>query len=306
MKILIGCDVDPELPAILARRPEGDVWACLNRIDALLERMGSEMPAVTWLIRADQSVEFSTGSFESGYSQHRSLWDKLCERGHELGWHMHTMSYAPPQRQFVFDHAPEWLAEAHERLASFFPVKATRTGWDYGSNALLSTLDRLGIAMDFSALPGNVLWFALGKVTLMTDWRECPVEPYHPSVNNYQRSGQDGLKLWEVPGAQFRHSPAGTILRGLLRLRHGCISMAGLKNRTRLLTDPWPELPQQGSDVWAFFFHPYDLTETGIRNFQSNIQRLQNLPAVEFKTATEVSTWLSNREHQARAAFQTQ
>lgn len=82
--------------------------------------------------------------------------------------------------------------------------------------------------------------------------------------------------------------------------------MAGLKNRTRLLTDPWPELPQQGSDVWAFFFHPYDLTETGIRNFQSNIQRLQNLPAVEFKTATEVSTWLSNREHQARAAFQTQ
>ncbi|MFZ0795531.1 MAG: hypothetical protein WAM65_17330, partial [Candidatus Korobacteraceae bacterium] len=157
MKILIGCDVDPELPAILARRPEGDVWACLNRIDALLERMGSEMPAVTWLIRADQSVEFSTGSFESGYSQHRSLWDKLCERGHELGWHMHTMSYAPPQRQFVFDHAPEWLAEAHERLASFFPVKATRTGWDYGSNALLSTLDRLGIAMDFSALPGNVL-----------------------------------------------------------------------------------------------------------------------------------------------------
>jgi hypothetical protein len=98
-----------------------------------------------------------------------------------------------------------------------------------------------------------------------------------------------------VPAAQFRHSLAGTVIRGLLRLRHGCFSMSGLTNRTQLLTDHWHELPQQGSDVWGFFFHPYDLTETGIRNFQTNVQRLQNLPAVEFKTATEVSTWLATR-----------
>jgi len=174
VKVLIGCDVDPVLPAILDRRPAGDVWECLSRIDVLLERMGSDMPAVTWLIRADQSVEFSTGSFESGYTKHRPLWDKLQKGGHELGWHMHTMSYAPSQQQFVFDPAPEWLAEAHERLASFFSVNATRTGWDYGSNALLSALDRLGVAVDFSALPGNVLWFSPGKVMLMTDWRDWP------------------------------------------------------------------------------------------------------------------------------------
>ncbi len=297
MKVLIGCDVDPVLPAILDRRPAGDVWECLSQIDALLERMGSDMPAVTWLIRADQSVEFSTGSFESGYTKHRRLWDKLQKGGHELGWHMHTMSYAPSQQQFVFDPAPEWLAEAHERLASFFSVNATRTGWDYGSNALLSALDRLGVAVDFSALPGNVLWFSPGKVTLMTDWRDCPTEPYHPSGNDYQRSGTDPLKLWEVPGAQFRHSAAGTVLRGLLRLRHGCFSMSGLENRTQLLTDDWQQqLPQRGSDVWAFFFHPYDLTESGMRKFQANIRRLQDLPAVEFKTATEVSTWLSARD----------
>jgi hypothetical protein len=142
-----------------------------------------------------------------------------------------------------------------------------------------------------------VLWFSPGKVTLMTDWRDCPTEPYHPSGNDYQRSGTDPLKLWEVPGAQFRHSAAGTLLRGLLRLRHGCFSMSGLENRTQLLTDDWQQqLPQRGSDVWAFFFHPYDLTESGMRKFQANIRRLQDLPAVEFKTATEVSTWLSARD----------
>jgi hypothetical protein len=298
VNILIGCDVDPVLPSILDRRPEGDVWECLNRIGLLLSAMGEDMPAVTWLIRADQSVEFSTGSFESGYSTYRPLWNTLQEGGHELGWHMHTMSYAESQKQFVFDPLPDWLAEAHERLASSFPVNATRTGWDYGSSALLSTLDQFGVVVDFSALPGNALWFKLGKVTLMTDWRDCPTEPYHPSGNDYQRRGLPPLKLWEVPGAQFRRSLAGSVTRGLLRLRHGCVSMVGLANQTLLLTDHWRELPLEANDVWAFFFHPYDLTETGIRNIQTNIRRLQNLPDVEFKTATEVSRWLSTREQQ--------
>jgi hypothetical protein len=298
VKILIGCDVDPVLPPILDRRPEGDVWECLNRIDALLGKMGDGMPPVTWLIRADQSVEFSTGGFDSGYSNHRVRWDKLQERGHELGWHMHTMSYSSPDKQFVFDPKPNWLAEAHERLASSFPITATRTGWDYGSSTLLCALDRLGIVMDFSALPGNALWFSSGKVSLMTDWRSCPAAPYHPSARDYQRSGSDSLKLWEVPAAQFRRSPVASAVRGLLRLRHGCVSMTGLTNQTQLLTDHWLRLPREASDIWAFFFHPYDLTEAGVRNFKSNIQRLQGLADVEFKTATEVSAWLSNREQQ--------
>ena len=298
MNILIGCDVDPVLPQILDRRPDRDVWGCLNRIEALLAKMGEDMPPVTWLIRADQSVDFSTGGFDSGYSSHRALWDRVQGRGHELGWHMHTISYSAREKQFVFDPEPDWLAEAHECLASSCPVNATRTGWDYGSSALLCALDRLGVVIDFSALPGNALWFSSGKVRLMTDWRRCPTLPYHPSARDYQRSGPDPLKLWEVPAAQFRRSLAGSALRGLLRLRYGCVSMSGLTNQTQLLTDHWLRLPREASDVWAFFFHPYDLTEAGIRNFQANIRRLENLPDVEFKTATEVSTWLSTREQQ--------
>jgi len=304
LKILVGCDVDPDLPPILDRRPAGNVWNCLSQIDALLNGMGEDLPKITWLIRADQSVEFSTGSFASGYSNHRALWDKLQERGHELGWHMHTMSYSPSQKQFVFDPVPGWLTQAHESLASSLPVNATRTGWDYGSSNLLSTLDRLGIVVDFSALPGNVLWFSLGKVKLRTDWRHCPAAPYHPSVNDYQRTGPVPLKLWEVPAAQFRRPLQGTVAHGLLRLRHGYSSMSGAANLTQLLTDRWRDLPLRTSEVWAFFFHPYDLTETGIRNFQTNINRLRNLGDVEFKTASEISAWLSTREQQSRPGIQ--
>ena len=299
MKILIGCDVDPVLPPVLDRRPEGDVWQCLDRMALFLDRMGQALPKVTWLIRADQSIEFSTGSFVTGYTSHRSLWDRLQEQGHELGWHMHTMSYSPPHAQFVFDPDPAWLTAAHERLASCFLVKATRTGWDYGSNRLFSALDQLGIAVDFSALPGNTLWFSAGKVALMTDWRYCPTVPYHPSRSDYQRSGNDPLALWEVPGAQFRRSLAGRLARGLLRLRHGCFSVSGLANQTQLLTGQWRDLPRPADDVWAFFFHPYDLTEAGIRNLQINLRRLESVPNVEFQTATEIAGWLSARGQQA-------
>jgi len=294
MKVLIGCDVDPILPPVLDRRPQGDIWECLDRIDPLLERMGSAMPKVTWLLRADQSVEFSTGSFVSAYTRSRSLWDRLQQRGHELGWHMHTASYSEAHKEFVFDPDPAWLSAAHERIAACIPVRSTRTGWDYGSNTLMAALDRLGVAVDFSALPGNVLWFSVGKVKLRTDWRQCPTTPYRPSRSDYQRPGSDCLTLWEVPGAQFRHSTVGSLMRGLLRLRHGYFSLSGASHRTQVLTDEWRGLPHFGGDICGVFFHPYDLTDAGIRNFAANVQRLGRLPNVEFVRATDVVGWLSS------------
>ncbi len=295
MKVLIGCDVDPILPQVLDRRPEGDIWECLGRIDVLLDRLGGSLPKITWLLRADQSVEFSSGSFVSGYTRGSNLWNRLQQCGHELGWHMHTMSYSEAHKEFVFDPDPAWLNEAHEQISSCFPVRSTRTGWDYGSNTLLAALERLGVAVDFSALPGSVLWFSLGKVKLRTDWRKCPEIPYRPSRSDYQRPGGDCLTLWEVPAAQFRHTAIGSVARGLLRLRHGYFSLHGANHKTQVLTDKWHELPHFGGEICGLFFHPYDLNEVGIRNFAANLQRLESLPNVEFVTAGEVVRWLSSR-----------
>jgi hypothetical protein len=296
MKILIGCDVDPVLPAVLDRRPAADVWASLDRITTLLDQLGDACPKITWLIRSDQSVEFSTGSFVTGHTRQLSLWDELQGRGHELGWHMHMMSYSSSSKQFVFDSNPIWLSHAYEQISSRFTVKSTRTGWDYCDNTLMIALDRLGVKIDFSALPGNLLWFSAGGVGLKTDWRNCPRYPYHPSSGDYQGSGSDLLSIWEVPTAQFRRSPIGRLMLTGLRLRHGHLSSSGVSNQSRLLTDTWHDLPLPGSEVWAFFFHPYDLTETGILNFKTNLERLESVPNVEFETAAEIANWLTSRE----------
>jgi hypothetical protein len=203
MKVVVGWDVDPVLPEPLSRRPETDIWTPLAQIDVLIETMGDDLPPITWLIRAEERVRFATGSYVSGYVSKERRWQWLVNRGHELGWYKQLMSFNTARGTFVFDASPTWLHEAHRSLALHFAVRATRTGWDYGSNTLFATLDTLGVAVDFSALPGNLGWYGVGSTVVEVDWTQCAASPYHPSPKDDQAAGEDALAMLEVPVAQF-------------------------------------------------------------------------------------------------------
>jgi hypothetical protein len=254
--------------------------------------MGDALPSITWLFRADESVRFCTGDYASGFLSRRELWAEIVGRGHELGWHMHLLSYDTRHKAFLFDPEPAWLGAAHGALAEHFVVRATRSGWDYGSSFLFRELDRSGIELDFSALPGNRVWRRLGPGIVNIDWLRCPDGPYRPSLADYQCSAMDGLRFIEVPVAQFHDSPLSTAKRLAWRVRHGCLAMRGLRNKTRLLTERWGRLPFSNQEVQAFFFHPDGLTPIGIRHFQENVERLRSQHDVEFLTAGGIRTWL--------------
>jgi hypothetical protein len=286
MKVVVGCDVDPALPAPLARRPGADIWRCLDNIDRLLERAGDQLPPITWLIRSDETVRFATDRFDSGYIAKAALWQSLAGRGHELGWHFHAMSYDASRGQFGFDAEPAWLEAAHQALAEHFEVRATRTGWDYCNNAIVRRLDAMRVAVDFSALPGNIVWQRVGDDRVQIDWLRCPSVPYHPSAQDYQQVGD--LALLEVPIAQFANSVLGRITRAGWRLKNGSRSMTGLGSKTRMLTQPWRGLPS-ATGVWAFYFHPEDLTDTGIAHALRNISALRGLADVEFVRASDLA-----------------
>jgi hypothetical protein len=284
MKIVIGCDVDPVLPRRLAKPPAGDVWQCLDYIDPLMEALGGDAPPITWLIRSDESVRFATGDFASGYLTRHGMWQSLVARGHELGWHFHLMSYDEGRQSFGFDPDPAWLGEAHRALCAHFPVRATRTGWDYGSNHVFRTLDTLGISVDLSAIAGTIGWQWAGDDRVTVDWLRCSSAPYHPSSADYQRPGQLGLV--ELPVAQFPNFFPGQLQRMAWRLAHGCCSTRGLRRRIRMLTQHWEELPFQDSSMWVFYFHPDDLRGEGLRHSVANIRRLRSLPGGQFLTAS--------------------
>jgi hypothetical protein len=291
LNILIGCDVDPALPGLLQTAPSGDIWKPLNLIPQLLQFVPA-LPPITWLIRCDDSVRFCTGDFASGYTLKKDLWQQLLNSGHEIGWHMHLLSFSAGATGFDFDPDPAWLTAAYEALSQHVAVRATRIGWDYGSNTLFRRLDGLGIWVDFSALPGNIAWFRAGRKTLVADWLRAPTEPYRPSAHDYQGGGRPSLRMLEIPITQFRTSHLEKIKRIGWRLRHGCTALRDLGRKTRMLTQRWYSLPPKGSSTWAFYFHPGDLTPTGINNLARNIDLLRSVPNVEFVTASALA-----REH---------
>ncbi len=284
MKVLLGCDVDPILPPRLANPCGDDIWGCLRLLDGLVESFGPRLPPITWLLRSDESVRFATGKFDSGFQVRPSFWRSMIDRGHEIGWHMHLASFKREQGHFGFDPQPPWLRAAHEALAAHAPVAATRTGWDFGSNHLMNQFESVGVRVDFSALPGNIVWPRAGTDTLKVDWLRCPDVPYHPATDDYQRPGQ--MRLLEIPIAQFQNQAAARLRRVAWRLRHGCLSIAGLRNRTKMLTEPWDALPRSPGPAWAFHFHPEDLAGHGLLHFVKNVKRLSAVAGLRFVTAS--------------------
>jgi hypothetical protein len=239
------------------------------------------------MIRADDSVRFATGKFDSGYLRIGKTWDQLSDEGHELGWHMHLMSYDAAAGCYSFNPEPAWLGAARESLAQHFDVRSTRTGWDFCSNWLMRRLDELGVVVDLSALPGNVIWQAAGKTTIEVNWLRAASSPYHPAADDYQKNGN--LQILEVPMTGFPNSVAGMARRLAWRLRHACLSVKGLGSRHTMLTERWKQPPRSSAKTAAFFFHPSGLTASGIENFRTNLDTIRSLFNAEFVTASNLA-----------------
>jgi len=280
--VIIACDVDPRLKD-MANRAEWNVWDVLDFIPSLENALGSELPPISWMIRSDDSMRELTGSYTSCLTARPGLWDRLRARGHELGWHFHHWSYGDHRG---FDPHPAWLPDAYEALAAHFPVRATRTGWDYCNTNTFRALDTLNVDIDLSALPGYLVWVEVESESFMVDWRRSPYTPYHPSHDNYQRAGPHPLRLIEVPISSFRASTVNAVRRAGWRIINGVWSIAGITAKVRYLTDEWNGVPRLRGDVIAVYFHPDNLADAGIKDFVRNIGLLRRHFDPEFLTAS--------------------
>jgi hypothetical protein len=241
-----------------------------------------------------------SGDFASGYTSRRSLWQILAANGHELGWHMHCMSFDARRGRFGFDPDPKWLAQAWQAISACYPVRSVRTGWDYASDALFRRFEQFGITVDFSAIPGGLAWHSVGSDRFVVDWSRCGGVPYHPSPDDYQTPGT--LNLLEIPLAQFPNSVFGMAGRLVRRVANGSGSLSGLRSVTRTMSDPWPAMPASSGAVWAFYFHMRGLAGAGLGHFLRNLDSLRSLPDAEFVTASAAREFLTRPPADVRAA----
>jgi hypothetical protein len=149
---------------------------------------------MSWMIRSDYYMKENWG--ECAYMAHafRKTWDSVLHAGDEIGWHPHLLRrngdvWASELRDKVW--IGKCLAEGFASLDKIFGIHSVRMGWCFHNDYTLEVIEKLGIKVDLSPIPGcrSSFLLRLGSDVPKADWSAGLVDPYFPSVRDYRVAG---------------------------------------------------------------------------------------------------------------------
>lgn len=175
---------------------EDAISLILDTLQGTEDSFGKEI-APTWFVRADNQLEHLHGDCGYLLERYNSTWKSLLRDGHEIGWHPHIYRMEADEWHLETrdDVLEEILTRSHSRFLEFFDVKSVRMGESFHSNGTMGTLDKLGLLVDSTALPGR----KRDDIERFFDWTGTPEHPYHPSINDYRVPGDEKRGILEVP-----------------------------------------------------------------------------------------------------------
>jgi len=162
----------------------------------IIDALGGK--AFSVFVRSDHQIKSIYGDY--GYLVHSnpSLIKSIKDNNGELNWHIHLYE----------EEGTEWMPVDESRLVSSFEedlrnVKAipeinwriVRIGECVMNGALMEAIDKAGIQIDSTALPGRKRNDDEKKL----DWLITGNQPYHPSKDDYRTTGPDAYKVLEAP-----------------------------------------------------------------------------------------------------------
>ncbi len=314
LHIVIGCDTDPDRSDFLDNLPENSLgWrGMLEGIPQMKERLknihdtAGKEPVLTWCLRVDHQIRKIHGSYSYILDKHKNFLLHLEQSGDELAWHPHFWNYDEHARtwyQECFD--VDWqiamLEEAHAAYQKALPNRArtVRMGWDYHNNRTFATLQRLGVELDFSAIPGMKIDPKTKQQRSVNffDWYHSPNRPYTPKLSDYRREAGDGdesFTLHEAPNF-VSESRVWGVIRGLalarkmkspLQLLYGILRPTYWINITAkpslfapIARQLEKNIKRQEHTVFVTYFHPDELIENkhrlySLENMANNISEM--------------------------------
>lgn len=233
LDVVIGADCDPDRPSYGGVRHDSrdaPTWRGIREgvpalrevADGILDDFGTRA-RITWCVRSDLQMQEIYGDCAWPATEFADLWSDLERAGDELAWHPHVWRWdddAGCWYQEIEDEA--WIAEClsagHRGFShqiGHAPV-TSRTGWEFHNNATMAQIRRLGVRVDFSAIPGRHTpgspdrWGS--RFNCCVDWRGTPEEPYAPSAADYRIPAEAD----EAPG--LLELPMSVVDSGLLQI----------------------------------------------------------------------------------------
>lgn len=330
LDVVIGCDCDPDRPGYDGTRYDSRAplrWHGVRNgiprareiADEFVDDFGSPV-RITWCVRSDAQMADIYGDFAWPYAEFADLWQELEAEGDEIAWHPHLWRWDEEDGcwyQEIEDE--EWIRDClrggYEALCERMGRVPTtsRMGWEFHNNVTMDEIRRLGITLDFSAIPGRFTPGAADRwgssFNGHVDWHDTPQEPYVPSALDYRRpaDGETGSDLVELPMSVFRSRALAlaAFTRGLVKARgHGRISRlqswrTALAAPLKAYISAHPQLFRRlvraklryvRAGRWAVLvtaFHPDEVlgdstlghSSGANRHFTRNIEQLQSLAA---------------------------
>jgi hypothetical protein len=259
---------------------------------------------ITWFVRADDQIGEFFGCPEYLLHRFARSWEQMRQMGHELGWHPHLYTRQPDgEHRLAQGHAASDQLERNFEVvvSAGLDSAAFRNGEGWHSALTYETVERLGFAIDSTAIPGR---FSEGGHPL--DWRGAPSQPYYPRQDNLCAAGPR-RPMVEVPiSAWMVRAPYDSMprLRYMNPAVHERIFRGGLEG--------WPVVPKSlDVHVLVLIVHPDELYTLGgpdhlygrdprilVRNLEMLVDHIASAGyTVEFVTlSTAAEQWKASRE----------
>lgn len=196
--LAVTIDIDQDGMAFGVERDELR-WTSVEIVPRLAEVFAARGVRATWFIRADNQLADVYGNAAWLLEEYEDLWSSLRDAGHDLAWHPHVYRRGESggyETETDGSRCAEQLEWIHGDLtARGHRFGAVRVGEAFHANEAMQTLDRLGLRIDSTAIPGR----KRNDAGRMFDWEPTANEPYHPSRTDYRVPGPDALSILEVP-----------------------------------------------------------------------------------------------------------
>jgi hypothetical protein len=200
-------DVNPSIPN----------WSWSQYWHDLNECFKSQNCPVTWLVRVDDGPVK-----DNMLTLFRNELFELKSSGDEVGIHIHTWIWDDESSKWVQTRNPNHEIDVVLRSLDMFRKtlgfrpSSARMGWNTMSNEIMRTLDANGVLVDSSAIPGTLSLGKFSKRDNIYDWSRTPREPYHPSYEDYQKTGK--MNILEIPISTRERSKHGVLAPIINRL----------------------------------------------------------------------------------------